>query len=406
MTGGAVSDHEPGVVYLDYAATSAIRPDVVVDAVTAFLRDVGATPGRAGHRRSVGAGRIAFRCRRALAELFHAPGDPGRVAFQLNATHALGVALHGLLAPGDRVVRTAYDHNSVRRPVALLRGWGVRESVLSGRRDGGVDLDELERALAGDDDPARVLVLPHASNVLGTVLPVREMAERAHAVGTTVVIDASQTAGHLPVDVEAMAVDVLAFAGHKGLLGPQGTGGLWVREGVDLPPLLAGGTGSDSWADTMPTAMPDRLEAGTQNAPGIAGLLAGTTWVLDRGVDTLHARAAALKARLRTGLAAVPGVRVHSPAAPDGVAIVTVTVDGTDPAEMALRLDRDFGVLVRAGLHCAPETHALLGTAEHGAVRFSPGWATTEADVDRAVAAVAALCASSGDETTARAQGR
>lgn len=401
-----MADSGLDVVYLDYAATSAVRPDVVIEAVTAFLRDVGATPGRAGHRRSIGAGRIAFRCRRALADLFHAPGDPGRVAFQLNATHALGVALHGLLRPGDRVVRTAYDHNSVRRPVALLRGRGVRETVLAGRRDGGVGLDELERALAGKDDPARVLVLPHASNVLGTVLPVAEMADRAHSVGATVVVDASQTVGHLPVDVQAMGVDVLAFAGHKGLLGPQGTGGLWVREGVDLPPLLAGGTGSDSWADAMPIAMPDRLEAGTQNAPGIAGLLAGTTWVRDWGVDALHARSTMLKARLRTGLAGIPGVRVHSPAAPDGVAIVLISVDGIDPAEMALRLDREHGVLVRAGLHCAPETHALLGTAEHGAVRFSPGWATTDADVDRAVAAVAALCASPAGETTGRAQGR
>lgn len=398
-------EREQDVVYLDYAATSAVRPDVVVDAVAAFLRDLGATPGRAGHRRSVGAGRIAFRCRRALADLFHAPGDPGRVAFQLNATHALGVALHGLLRPGDRVVRTAYDHNSVRRPIALLRSRGVRETVLPGRMDGGVDLDEVERALAGDD-PARVLVLPHASNVLGTVLPVAAMAERAHAVGATVVVDASQTAGHLPVDVQEMGVDVLAFAGHKGLLGPQGTGGLWVREGLDLPPLLAGGTGSDSWAETMPMAMPDRLEAGTQNAPGIAGLLAGVEWVRERRVAVLHARAAGLKARLWNGLSAIPGVRVHSPAAPGGVAIVLITVDGVDPAEMALRLDREHGVLVRAGLHCAPETHALLGTAEHGAVRFSPGWATEEDDVDRAVAAVAALCATARDETTERAKGR
>lgn len=394
---------ESDLVYLDYAATSAIRPDVVVDAVTDFLRNVGATPGRAGHRRALGAGRIAFRCRRALADLFHAPGDPGRVAFQLNATHALGVALHGLLAPGDRVVRTAYDHNSVRRPVALLRGRGVRQTTLSGRRDGGVDLDEVEQALAGRGDAARVLVLPHASNVLGTLLPVAEMAARAHAVGATVVVDASQTAGHLPVDVQAMGVDVLAFAGHKGLLGPQGTGGIWVREGIELPPLLAGGTGSDSWAEEMPTAMPDRLEAGTQNAPGIAGLLAGVEWIRERGVDALHARSASLKQRLRAGLAAVPGVRVHSPAAPDGAAIVTVTADGITAAELARRLDRNHAVLVRAGLHCAPETHRILGTAEHGAVRFSAGWATTEAEVDRAIAAVAAVCAGPRGETTGRA---
>lgn len=398
---------EPDVVYLDYAATAAVRPDVVVEAVTAFLRDIGATPGRAGHRRALGAGRLAFRCRRALTELFHAPGDPGRLAFQLNATHALGVALHGLLRPGDRVVRTALDHNSVRRPVALLRGRGVRESVLAARADGSVDLDEAERTLRGErgDEPARVLVLPHASNVLGTLLPVAELAERAHAVGASVVVDASQTAGHLPVDVQAMGVDVLAFAGHKGLLGPQGTGGLWVREGIDLPPLLAGGTGSDSWAEEMPTAMPDRLEAGTQNAPGIAGLLAGVEWIRERGVDALHLQSSALKARLRDGLAALPGVRVHSPAAPEGAAIVTITVDGFRSADVAGRLDRDFGILVRAGLHCAPETHELLGTAAHGAVRLSPGWATTAGDAERAIAAVSAIVSSEQDETTGRGRG-
>lgn len=389
-----------GIVYLDYAATSAIRPPEVTEAVAAFLRDVGATPGRAGHRRALGAGRVALRCRRALASLFHAPGDPGRIAFQLNATHALNTALFGLLRPGDRVVRTAYDHNAVRRSVALLRGRGVRETVLPGDPSGGLDLDEVERALAGDADSARVLVVPHASNVLGTALPLRELAERAHAVGALLVVDAAQTAGVIPIDVQAAGIDVLCFTGHKGLLGPQGTGGLWVREGVEVQPLLAGGTGADSWAEEMPAALPDRLEAGTQNAPGIAGLLAGVEWVAARGVDALHAREAALKARLRARLGTIPEVRVLSPAAPDGVGIVTVVAEEMGAETLALRLDREHGVLARAGLHCAPEAHALLGTLESGALRFSVGWATTEADVERAVDAVAAVLASAGAETT------
>lgn len=394
------------VVYLDYAATSAVRPDAVVDAVAAYLREVGATPGRAGHRRSLGAGRIALRCRRALAALFRAPGDPGRVAFQPNATYALNVALAGLLRPGERVVRTAYDHNAVRRPVAMLRAArGVRETVLSGRPDGGVDLDEADRALLGGGDPARVLVVPHASNVLGSVLPLAALAERARAAGALLVVDAAQTAGAVPIDVEAMGIDVLCFTGHKGLLGPQGTGGLWVREGVEVAPLFAGGTGADSWAEEMPAAMPDRLEAGTLNAPGIAGLLAGVEWIAGHGVEQLHAREAALKARLRERLGALPGVRLLSPAAPDGVGIVTVAADGVASEELALRLDREHGVLTRAGLHCAPEAHVLLGTLETGAVRFSVGWATTEADVDRAADAVAAVLASGRGETTSRPAG-
>ncbi len=381
-----------GLVYLDYAATSAVRPEVVVEAVAAYLRDVGATPGRAGHRLAVAAGRTVLRCRLALAELFALPGDPGRVTLQPSATHALNAALRGVLRPGDRVVRTAYDHNSVRRPVAALAREGVEETVLAGAPDGGVDPDAVERAIRGGGRPARLLVLPHASNVLGTVLPVARLAEIARAHGTLVLLDAAQSAGHLPVRVDELGVDLLAFAGHKGLLGPQGTAGLWVREGVEVAPVFSGGTGGDSAADAMPEAYPDRLEAGTLNGPGIAGLLAGTRWVLDAGVDSLHAREAALKAGLRRGLAEVPGVRVLSPEAPEGVGIVTVAAEGVAAHELALRLDREHGVLTRAGLHCAPEAHGVLGSLECGAVRFSVGWATTQAEVDRAVAAVRAVC--------------
>lgn len=381
-----------GLVYLDYAATSAVRPEAVVEAVAAYLRDVGATPGRGGHRLAVAAGRVVLHCRLALAELFALPGDPGCVTLQPSTTHALNAALRGVLRPGDRVVRTAYDHNSVRRPVAALVREGVRETVLAGTPDGGVDPDEAERAIRGDGRPARLLVLPHASNVLGTVLPVARLAEIARAHGTRVLLDAAQSAGHLPVRVDELGVDLLAFAGHKGLLGPQGTAGLWVREGVEVSPVLAGGTGGDSAPDHMPEAYPDRLEAGTLNGPGIAGLLAGVRWVQAAGVEALHAREAALKARLRRGLAAVPGVRVLTPEAPEGVGIVAVAAEGVEAHELALRLDRGHGVLTRAGLHCAPGAHGLLGTLACGAVRFSVGWATTAEEVDRAVAAVGAVC--------------
>lgn len=381
-----------GLVYLDYAATSAVRPEAVVEAVAAYLRDVGASPGRGGHRLAVAAGRTVLHCRLALAELFAVPGDPGRVTLQPSTTHALNAALRGVLRPGDRVVRTAYDHNSVRRPVAALAREGVRETVLAGTPDGRVDPEEAERAIRGDGRPARLLVLPHASNVLGTLFPVARLADIARAHGTLVLLDAAQSAGHLPVRVDELGVDLLAFAGHKGLLGPQGTAGLWVREGVEVAPVLSGGTGGDSAPDTMPEAYPDRLEAGTLNGPGIAGLLAGVRWVQGAGVEALHAREAALKARLRRGLAAVPGVRVLSPGAPEGVGIVVVAAEGVEAHELALRLDRGHGVLTRAGLHCAPGAHGVLGTLACGAVRFSVGWATTAEEVDRAVAAVRAVC--------------
>lgn len=375
------------VVYLDYAATAGIRPDAVTDAMVAYLRDVGATPGRAGHRRAVEAGRIVLRCRRALAELFNAPGDPGRITFHLNATHALNVALQGLLRPGDRVVRTGYDHNAVRRPVRALAARGVDETVLGADAAGTVDLDEAARALRG----ARLLVLPHAGNVIGAALPVAELAALAHDAGALVLVDAAQSAGVLPIDVQAMGIDLLAFAGHKGLLGPQGTGGLWARDGVEVPAAFFGGTGGDSDSPDMPALLPDRLEAGSQNGVGIAGLLAGVDWVRARGVTALHVRECALKERLWTALDAIDGVDVVTPRAPDGVGIVAVRAEGMSAAELARRLDREHGVLVRAGLHCAPEQHAALGTLEAGAVRFSIGWATTEGHVDRAAAAVARI---------------
>jgi cysteine desulfurase family protein len=384
------------VVYLDYAATSAVRPDCVTEAIVRYLRDVGATPGRAGHRRAVQAGRMVLRCRRALAALFNAPGDPGRVTFHLNATHALNAALFGMLAPGDRVVRTAYDHNAVRRPVQALAARGIAEVVLGGNPAGTVNLDEAEQALRG----ATLLVIPHASNVLGVGLPVRELAERAHAAGAMVLVDAAQSAGHLPLDVQGMGIDLLAFTGHKGLLGPQGTGGLWVREGIEIPPAFFGGTGGDSDSPDMPALLPDRLEAGSMNGPGIAGLLAGVEWVRERGVPALHAEEMRFKRRLHEGLEAILGVRIHSSPGsrdqPEGVGIVTITVDGMDSAAVARRLDAEFGVLVRAGQHCAPESHDLLGTGQTGAVRFSVGWATTAEDVDRAVAAVAHVAETKG----------
>jgi cysteine desulfurase / selenocysteine lyase len=332
-----------------------------------------------------------FQCRRALAELFGHEGDPGRMVFQLNATHALNAAIHGLVRPGDAVVRTRYDHNAVRRPVGLLARAGAEERVLSGRPDGGIDLDEARSLLAGGGRPARLLVLPHASNVLGRVLPVRELADLAHEAGALVLLDAAQTAGHYPVDVGALGVDLLAFAGHKGLLGPQGTGGLWVREGVDVAAAVSGGTGADSDALEMPDSYPDHLEAGTQNAPGVAGLLAGVRWVRERGVGTLARHEQELKQELLRRLAVIHGLRIHTPAVEPSVGIVLITHESVGAAELAGRLEREHDVLTRAGLHCAPEAHQVLGTLETGAVRMSLGWASSIADVERAAAAVAAI---------------
>lgn len=370
--------------YMDYAATSAVRPPEVTAAVADFLRGNGCTPGRGGHSGAMEAARIAFRCRRELARALGLPGDPGRIAFMHNATHALNTALWGLLGEGDVLVISQYDHNAVFRPAHFLAATlGVEVRMLSGAPDGGIDADEASRLLDG----ARVLVVNVASNVLGTPMPVDVLRAAARDAGTIVVADAAQSAGHLPTPSGPVA-DVIAFTGHKGLLGPQGTGGLWVSEGIECRSLLCGGTGGDSRRRRMPSTMPDRLEAGTGNSPGIAGLLAGCRFLAEQDPRTIHAREMALKARLYDGLSRVRGVTMLSPPGPDGVPVVTVKAESMDAATLAGRLDREHGIQTRAGLHCAPEVHRILGTSAEGAVRFSLGWASTPEDVEAAVTAV------------------
>lgn len=373
-------------IYMDFAATSAKRPPEVTQAMVAYMEGCGASPGRGGHRLAVDAARVALRCRMALGRLLGIPGDPGRISFMFNATHALNTALWGVLRRGDTVVITAYDHNAVLRPVhqlAIERGVNVR--MIAGAPDGSINLDEARAALQG----ARLLVLNAVSNVLGTPLRVAELTRIAHEAGALVLLDAAQSAGHNHVDIGADDVDIVALTGHKGLLGPQGTGALWVKDGVDIDPFLRGGTGGDSLLREMPAAYPDHLEAGTANAPGVAGLLAGIEWIKAQGVDELHRHGVELKQQLHAGLARVPGVRVLSPASAAGVAIVTIVANEMDVPTLASRLDREHGVLTRPGLHCAPEAHRILGTDKTGAVRFSLGWSTTSDEVEHAINAVA-----------------
>jgi cysteine desulfurase / selenocysteine lyase len=374
--------------YLDFAATSAVRPPRVADAIHRFLMEVGATPGRGGYRLALEAGRIALGCRKAVARVLGLGGDPSRVAFCQNATQALNTALAGVLQPGDAVVVTPFDHNAVLRPAhRLASACGVQVRMIPGDAAGNLDLVEAGRLLEG----ARLLVVNGASNVLGTSLPLRDLAAIAREAGALVLVDAAQWGGHFEESLADLGADLVAFTGHKALLGPQGIGGLWVREGVHVEPLFQGGTGGDSRRRDMPESLPDRLEAGSANVPGMAGLMAGISFLEEEGVALLHAREMELKARLREGLSALPGVRVLSPRGERGVAIVTVISDRVDPATLASRLDREWGVMVRHGLNCAPEVHRILGTEQTGAVRLSLGWASTADDVDRALEGIEAI---------------
>lgn len=388
------------MIYLDHAATSWPKPPEVLAAMRDFLERAGGNPGRSGHRLSVEAGRIVYDAREAVAELFNAP-DPLRVIFTMNATHAINIALHGLLRPGDRVVTSSIEHNAVMRPLRALAhvpgtskvpgtSRGIDLALIPCGPDGALDLAAAERLITPG---TRLVVLNHASNVMGTILPVAQVAGLAHRAGALLLVDAAQTAGALPIDMQALGIDLLAFTGHKALLGPPGTGGLVIGERVDtaqMEPLLRGGTGSRSEFEIQPEDCPDKFESGTLNGVGIAGLAAGIRYVLQHGIEAIRAHEVALAQALAEGLASIPGVTVYGPADPtQRTATVSFTVAGRRVSEIGLRLDEEHDVLCRVGLHCAPAAHRTIGTFPEGTVRLAAGFSTTPAEVAQAVAAVA-----------------
>jgi len=376
------------MIYFDNAATSWPKPPGVVEAMVHFMDDVGANPGRSGHRLSVEAGRIVYDAREAVAELFNAP-DPLRVVFGLNVTEALNLALRGLLRPGDHVITSSMEHNSMMRPLRALEREGVEVTVVRCSPEGFLDPADVEKALR----PNTVMIaLNHASNVVGALLPVAEVARIARQHGLLLLVDAAQTAGAYPIDVQANGIDLLGFTGHKSLYGPMGTGGLIIGERVDLArlePLKRGGTGSRSELEEQPDFLPDMCESGTPNAVGLAGLAAGVRWVLERGVETIRAHEVALTQRLIDGLREIPGVTVYGGLdATHQTAAVSFNIAGLEPSEVGLRLDEEYGIMCRVGLHCAPAAHRTIGTFPVGTVRFGLGAFSTVEEIDAALEAV------------------
>lgn len=376
------------MIYLDYAATSWPKPPEVLQAMSDFLEYAGGNPGRSGHRLSIAAGRIVYGAREAVAELFHV-SDPLHVIFTHNVTYALNLALRGLLKPGDPVVTTSIEHNSVMRPLRALEREGVRLSVAGCTPDGQLDLNALRTAVT----PAtRLVVVTHASNVVGTLLPLKEIAEVAHQAGALLLVDAAQTAGVIPIDQPALGIDLLAFTGHKGLHGPAGTGGLVIGDQVnisELQPLVRGGTGSRSELEEQPELLPDKYESGTPNGIGIAGLGAGVRWILERGVDTIRSHESELADTLIEGLLNIPGVIVYGTCdAAKMTAVISCTVAGQHVSQTGLRLDDEFEMLCRVGLHCAPAAHKTIGTFPEGTVRLAPGISTTRDDIRAVISAM------------------
>lgn len=367
------------VIYLDNAATTYPKPESVYGAVEQVLRQLGANPGRGAHRLASEGERVLDAARRRIAELF-AIAEPDHIVFTKNATEALNMAIKGCAGRGDHVVTTTLEHNSVMRPLGVLKARGLSVTRVRVAPNGRFDLKTLQRAIRRT---TRLVVITHASNVTGALLPIAEMGAICRAKGVPLCVDAAQTAGSIEIDVERDAIDLLACPGHKGLLGPQGTGFLYVRPGVEVETLMEGGTGSVSEREEQPSFYPDRLQSGTPNTPGIAGLAAGVEYLLKTSLATIRRNEAELTKRLLEGLKGIRGVVIHGPKGIRGrVAVVSFTLKGTNPGEVGYILDEAFGIMVRTGLHCAPGTHKMLGTYPEGTIRVSPGPFSTPDHVD------------------------
>ena len=369
------------MIYLDHAATSWPKPREVLDAMTDFTERAGGNPGRAGHSLSIEAGRIVYDARDTLAEFFGI-SDPLRIIFTANATHAINLCLYGILRSGDHVVTSSIEHNAVMRPLRDLENKGVTLSVVPCNRDGSIDPDAVAQVMRPS---TRIVAMAHASNVTGTILPIAEIADTAHKSGAFMLVDAAQTAGVLPIDVQAMNIDLLAFTGHKGLQGPQGTGGLVIGNRVrvhDIEPLWRGGTGSRSEFEIQPEELPDKFESGTVNGPGIAGLGAGVRHIMKRDIEAIRVQEMELTQQLVDGIKSLYGVTIHGPTdVARRTSIVSFTAAGHRVSEIGLRLDEEFGILCRVGLHCAPAAHRTIGTFPEGTVRLALGLHTTPEEV-------------------------
>ena len=375
------------MIYLDNAATTLQKPEAVIEAVCTAMRTFG-NCGRSVHAGALNAGRAVFETRKKLARLFGCD-QPERVCFTRNSTEALNLAVSGLFSPGDHVLSTDCEHNSVLRPLYRLEKQGVEVDFLPADRNGNLDYADFSRLLRGN---TKAVVCTHASNLTGNLLSLEKIGAFCRENGLLLIVDASQTAGVFPIDMRKLGISVLCFTGHKGLLGPQGTGGLCVAEGVEIRPFIVGGTGVQTYLRSQPESYPTRLEAGTLNGHGLAGLSAALDYIEKTGPDTIRRHDQALAERFLSGVRQLPGVTLYGDfSAPERAPIVSLNLDGWDSSELADVLACDYDIAVRGGAHCAPRLHEALGTAERGAVRFSFGWFNTTQDTDAAVAALREL---------------
>lgn len=372
------------MIYLDSSATSFLKPPQVAEAVFRSFNTIG-NAGRGAHAPTLNASRLIYDTREKLAALFGTP-DPSRIAFTCNATEALNIAIHGAIHPGEHVITTACEHNSVLRPLYLKEKEGTELTIIPADQKGRIRYDLLESSVKSNTS---AIVLTHASNLSGNVTDLAFVSNFAKKHGLLMIVDASQTAGSLPINVVKMGIDILCFTGHKGLFGPQGTGGLYVREGLTLSPLKSGGSGVHSFDRQHPTDMPTALEAGTLNGHGIAGLNAGLDYILSTGVKNIHAKEISLARRFVNGISDISDLKLYGDIdAPLRTPIISLNIGNMSSASVSDILWEDYEICVRAGAHCAPLMHKTFGTEKQGAVRFSFSCFNTEAEIDTAIRAM------------------
>ncbi|MFD2615270.1 aminotransferase class V-fold PLP-dependent enzyme [Paenibacillus gansuensis] len=380
------------ITYFDNAASSWPKPPGVAEAMMECVQDYAANPGRGSHSMAVRASRALFNARKQLAILFGVK-NPVDISFAPNATMALNQAIKGYVRPGDHVITTSLEHNSVRRPLEQAKSaQAINLDYITTDQQGYVKLEELKETVRPD---TRLVVINHSSNLLGSIQPIGEMSAlvKSIAPNAKILVDAAQSAGIIPINVEQMGIDMLAFPGHKGLYGPQGTGGLYLHPELELVPLLHGGTGSQSEAIEQPVVRPDRYEAGTQNTPGIAGLAAGVKFVLQETVEAIHEKEWALTQQMMEGLCSLNGIHILGTG--QGVTrtgIVAFTIEGKDSSEVAFWLDRHYNIAVRSGYHCTPLAHESAGTLGRGAVRAGIGYFNTADEVSYFIESIAEIC--------------
>ena len=375
------------VIYLDNAATTMQKPEEVIEAVVQAMHSMG-NAGRGAHSASLEASRTIYDTRELLCRFFGGT-DPRRLVFTSNSTESLNIAIKGLFEPGDHVITTMLEHNSVLRPLYEMEKRGVELTIIPADKKGVIDYNDIEKAIRPN---TKAVVCTHGSNLTGNLVDIERIGKITRKNGLLLVVDASQTAGVFPIDVEKMQIDVLCFTGHKGLLGPQGTGGMYVREGIQIRPLKSGGSGVQTYSKSHPAEMPTALEAGTMNGHGIAGLHAAVEYIQRTGIDQIRKREQECMKRFYEGVIQVPGVKVYGDFDDmNRCAIVSLNIGDYDSSEVSDELLTEYRISTRPGAHCAPLMHEALGTVEQGAVRFSFSHFTTDEEVDTAIKAIREL---------------